>query len=242
MNQPLLLSLFLGVPLLTGAWVRFRVQGGARIKLLLAFSGAFLLSVTVLHMLPELYERGGHDIGTWLLAGFMLQVVLEYFSRGIEHGHVHLPGKHGHHPASGIPFGMLLSLCIHSFTEGLPFADDRVGRDTAFVMGVLMHKMPMAIALATLLRSAGASTAGSWATLAVFALAAPVGILTGGALGDGVGEGFLIRSLAIAIGMLLHISTTIIFEATPEHRFDARRFITVLAGVLLGFLTAHMDH
>lgn len=236
-----LLSAFFFLPLITGAWVRFNVSGGARIKLLLAFSGAFLLSITVLHMLPELYERGGHHIGSWLLAGFMLQVVLDYFSRGIEHGHVHLPGKeHGH--GHGLPLATLLSLCVHSFTEGVPFADRQVGGDVVFVIGVLLHKMPMAIALATVLRSTGTGVARSWAVLAVFAVAAPAGILTGAWIGTDLSEEFLVKALAVAIGMLLHISTTILFETTPEHRFDAKRFLTIVAGVVLGSITAHLGH
>ncbi|HEY0977769.1 MAG TPA: ZIP family metal transporter [Flavobacteriales bacterium] len=243
MHLPLLLLLFLLLPLVAGAWVRFRVEGTTRIKLLLAFSGAFLLSVTVLHMLPELYERGGHGIGTWLLAGFMFQVVLEYFSHGIEHGHVHvhLPGK-GHGRSQAVPMATLFSLCLHSFTEGIPFADARVGGDIAFVAGVLLHKMPMAIALATVLRAAHSGALRSWVILTVFALAAPAGIAVGAWLGADIGEDFLVRALALAIGMLLHISTTIIFETTPEHRFDARRFLTIVAGVLLGLATAHLGH
>jgi hypothetical protein len=39
--------------------------------------------------------------------------------------------------------------------------------------------------------------------------------------------------------MLLHISTTIIFESAPEHRFNAQRFAAVIMGTLLGALTMH---
>ncbi|MBS1943694.1 MAG: ZIP family metal transporter [Bacteroidetes bacterium] len=238
MSLPLLIGLFLALPLAAGAWVRFKTTDPLHVKLLLAFSGAFLLGVTVLHMLPELYERGSHAVGLWVLGGFMLQVVLEFFSQGIEHGHVHV-----HHDARGahraLPMLTLASLFIHSFTEGMPFADPRVGGDTAFVAGVLLHKLPMAIALATVLQRSGVGTARSWATLALFALAAPLGILFGHLFGTQMGEEFLTAALALAIGMLLHISTTIIFESTPDHRFNARRFITVLAGALLAILTGH---
>lgn len=242
MDLPLLLTLFLVLPLAAGAWVRFNTGNAGHIKLLLAFSGAFLLSVTVLHMLPELYERGGHGVGPWVLGGFMLQVVLEFFSRGIEHGHVHLPARHadahGTH-RHALPLATLLSLCVHSFTEGLPFADPRVGGDVPFVAGVLMHKMPMAIALATVLQRSNLGAGRSWAILAVFAAAAPAGILCGSLFGERIGEGFLTAALALAIGMLLHISTTIIFEATPDHRFNAKRFITVLLGAALAYFTSH---
>jgi hypothetical protein len=67
----------------------------------------------------------------------------------------------------------------------------------------------------------------------------PVGIGAGLLGGDQLGKGFLTRALALAIGMLLHISTTIIFETTPDHRFNAKRFLTVLAGAMLAFLSMH---
>ncbi|MBK9759339.1 MAG: ZIP family metal transporter [Flavobacteriales bacterium] len=235
MNLLLLSSLFAALPLAAGAWVRRTEANTGLVKLLLAFSGAFLLSITVVHMLPELYEQGGHDIGPWVLGGFMLQVVLEFFSRGIEHGHVHVQGGHSH----TLPLATLLSLCLHSFTEGLPFADPVVSANLPFVAGVLMHKAPMAIALAAVLHRSHVPSGRSWAMLVVFACALPVGIGAGLLGGDQLGKGFLTRALALAIGMLLHISTTIIFETTPDHRFNAKRFLTVLAGAMLAFLSMH---
>lgn len=235
MNPVLLVLLFLALPLAAGAWVRFKTTDAAFISLLLAFSGAFLLGVTVLHMLPELYERDSAHVGLWLLAGFMLQVILEFFSRGIEHGHVHVHAG----TSRTLPLITLISLFVHSFTEGMPFADPRVGGDLPFVAGVLLHKLPMAIALATVLQRSSVRTGRSWAILSTFAVAAPLGILFGHLFGMQMGEAFLSAALAVAIGMLLHISTTIIFESTPDHRFNARRFITVLLGALLSILTSH---
>ena len=59
----------------------------AVIKFALAFSGGFLLAILFEHLLPELYETGNATIGIWILSGFLIQLILEYFSGGIEHGH-----------------------------------------------------------------------------------------------------------------------------------------------------------
>lgn len=238
MTSTTLIAVFVALPLLAGAWLQRREADSDLVKLLLAFSGAFLLSVTVVHMLPELYEQGGHEIGPWVLAGFMLQVVLEFFSRGIEHGHVHVHKGHSH----TLPLMTLLSLCLHSFTEGLPFADEAVRGNLPFVAGVLMHKAPMAIALATVLRRSEVPPMRYWSMIGVFAIALPLGIATGVAGGEQLGGDFLHAALAVAIGMLLHISTTIIFESTPDHRFNAKRFLTVLAGAALAFVSMHGAH
>lgn len=226
------LAFFL-LPLLAGALVRVTRPESKWLSLLLSFSGAFLLAVVFLHMLPELYAEEGAHIGLWVLGGFLLQVVLEFFSQGIEHGHIH------HHGGKALPLVTLFSLCLHSFAEGMPFADPKVAGDLPFLFGVLLHKMPMAIALATVLLRSGTSGASSWIMLVVFALAAPLGIGTGVLIGAEEGHGFLHHMLGLAIGMLLHISTTIIFESAPDHRFNAKRFVAVVVGVLLAMLSVH---
>jgi len=226
------LAFFL-LPLIAGALVRVMRPEARWLSLLLSFSGAFLLAVVFLHMLPELYADEGAHIGIWVLGGFLLQVVLEFFSQGIEHGHIH------HHGGKALPVVTLLSLCLHSFAEGMPFADPEVAGDLPFLFGVLLHKMPMAIALATVLLRSGTSGASSWAMLVIFALAAPLGIGTGLLIGAEEGHGFLHHMLGLAIGMLLHISTTIIFESAPDHRFNATRFIAVLVGAALAMLSVH---
>ena len=78
----------------------------SHLKLLLAFSGSFLLSLTVMHLLPEVYgfeeslaaghnDHAGHDhdsgsrTGIFIMIGILFQIILEFFSKGAEHGHVH---------------------------------------------------------------------------------------------------------------------------------------------------------
>lgn len=232
---PLVALLFFALPMLAGAVVRLMKPDARGLRLLLSFSGAFMLAIVFLHMLPELYEAEGELIGAWVLAGFLLQVVLEFFSQGIEHGHMHFHA----HGRSALPWLTLASLCLHSFTEGMPFADEGVAGDLPFLTGVVLHKMPMAIALATVLQRAGSSALAGWGMLVIFALAAPSGILAGH-LSMGFLDGrFLHHMLGLAIGMLLHIGTTIIFESAPEHRFNGARFVAVVLGASLAALSVH---
>src|ERR1700751_3752838 len=66
-------------------------------RLLLAFSGAFLFAISMLHLIPELYASKAANVGMWILIGFLIQLLLEYVSQGIEHGHVHMHGAdHSH--------------------------------------------------------------------------------------------------------------------------------------------------
>jgi zinc and cadmium transporter len=225
--------LFFLLPMIAGGAVDRLRPGAQWLRLLLSFSGAFLVGIVFLHMLPELYEAEGGAIGAWVLAGFLLQIVLEFFSRGIEHGHLHtIPGR-------TVPLVTRLSLCIHAFVEGMPFADPGVAGNIPFLGGVLLHKMPMAIALGAVIQRSGIERGRGFLLLLVFAVSAPLGVAVGHFAGEGLGEEFLHSVLGLAIGMLLHIGTTIIFESAPEHRIDKGRFAAVLVGVALAALTAH---
>ena len=58
----------------------FKPEKGRNIQLLLTFSGAYLLAVSVLHLLPELFHHNTSEhIGLYILGGFLIQIVLEYF-------------------------------------------------------------------------------------------------------------------------------------------------------------------
>ena len=91
------------------------------IKLLLAFSGAFLLSLTVLHLLPELFSKDhvssdeathtALPVGVFIMLGILFQIVLEFFSKGAEHGHVHVHTD-AHNELHHIPWLLFVSLWI----------------------------------------------------------------------------------------------------------------------------------
>ncbi|MGB0176844.1 MAG: ZIP family metal transporter, partial [Owenweeksia sp.] len=55
------------------------------VKMLLTFSGAYLLSIGVFHLIPEIYKGGNGEIGLFIMGGFFLQLILEFFSKGVEH-------------------------------------------------------------------------------------------------------------------------------------------------------------
>ena len=107
------------------------------LKLLLAFSGSFLLSLTVMHLLPELYVGNNSSIGLFIMLGILFQIVLEFFSKGAEHGHVH-----GHDKLQKMPWLLFISLCIHAFLEGFP-----VGHQHKLALGIAIHHFPIAIIL-----------------------------------------------------------------------------------------------
>ena len=147
----------IGVVLAGGLLVFFlKEKIGNSLKYLLAFSGAFMLGIAALHLLPEVYASHNFEIGIYVLIGFLVQLILEYFSQGIEHGHIHIHKDKTAYFLAPI----IISLCVHAFLEGLPLAKDFAeevhhhGHDhehgNSFLISILMHKFPIAIALMTL--------------------------------------------------------------------------------------------
>ena len=216
-----------------------------KLKLLIAFSGAYLLSITALHLLPEVFtgdDRGAY-FGAFILVGFFIQVMLEYLSGGIEHGHAHT------HRSPGLPVGLMIGLCLHAFLEGMPLGGgdghSHHGHSHShglepLLLGIVLHKYPVAMVFLAMLLNSGMAKAKAFGLLAVFAAMAPLGTLLSGV--EMVGH-YNRESLAIVIGIFLHISTTILFETSEGHRFNAYKMMAIAAGLALSaagmLLNAH---
>ena len=217
-----------------------------KLKLLIAFSGAYLLSITALHLLPEVFtgdDRGAY-FGSFVLVGFFIQVMLEYLSGGIEHGHAHT------HRSAGLPVGLMIGLCLHAFLEGMPLGGGDAGHShhghshshglEPLLMGIVLHKYPVAMVFLAMLLNSGLAKAKAFGLLAVFAAMAPLGTLLSGV---GMVAQYNRESLAIVIGIFLHVSTTILFESSEGHRFNAYKMIAIAAGLALSaaglLLNAH---
>jgi zinc transporter ZupT len=236
------MSIYLQITLLLGAVFAGSMlvdlfKKKANFKLLLSFSGGFLLTIIFTHVLPEAYHMTGSAVGYFILIGFLLQVTLEYFSKGVEHGHTHV--HHGEH--NFFPLAIFISLSIHSFIEVLPInvhehAHVHANAESLF-WAVLLHKIPEAIALKTIFNASGVSKVKSWIFVALFSLTAPLGLVSGEFIMDTlhIDTSWI---LGIAIGMFLHISTTIIFESSEGHKVNVMKLISIITGFGVGVLAS----
>lgn len=229
MNYLMYLLLFLSV-LASGMSVLFINISNKSLKLFLSFSGSFLFAISVLHLIPELYVSGTSNIGIYILIGFFAQILLEFFSEGIEHGHIHIHHEHG---KNAFPFAMMLGLSIHSFLEGMPLADLTTTAHRSLLTGIILHNIPIAIALMTMLLQSHVSKQKAIFWLLIFAFITPLGAFTSYAIGSNVIGNFSAyfdRIMAVVVGIFLHISTTILFESSENHRFNLLKFLVILLG------------
>ncbi|MGB3590563.1 MAG: ZIP family metal transporter [Nonlabens sp.] len=194
----------------------------AQTKLLLAFSGAFLLSAVVSEFLPEIFDDDLAHPGGFLLLGVLFQIVLEFFSKGAEHGHIHSTSNRG------FPVLLFISLCLHAYLEGMPLQEG-----SGMIYGIAVHKLPIAFIFTGFLLNSGYGWIKSLGVMLIFALMSPLGSLT--ADFASFSNPVMLAIKAVVAGVVLHVSTTLILEASEAHKFNLVKVAVMIIGGLLGY-------
>lgn len=224
----------------SGAWLArwFITRNHDAFKILLTFCGSFILAITLLHILPYIYEINGHDhlIGIFLLLGIFIQIILEFFTQGIEHGHHH----YGHDHPIKLSKAAVAGLYLHSILESLPLGVQwMLDEGNLLFWGVVFHHVPIGIILYMILKTKGLSRMKILLYLGLFALSSPVGALIGYYIP--FFQKLLVYLLSIVAGIFMHISTTILFESSHNHRFNLMKILTFLASATLAYtMVEHM--
>lgn len=253
------LILFSSVLLGGGLAFYFQKNNKAILQLVLSFSGAFILGISVLHLMPVAFSfpidasafnsadeqahaisSHGNTVGLLILLGFFVQIFLEQLSKGVEHGHIHAP----HHGKTSFAIQILLGLSIHAFFEGIPLENQHLHAHAGhnhLLWGIVLHKAPAAFALVLLFLISGFKKPLIAVALLIFASMSPFGALVGEVLTKKEiltieRQNFVV---AFVIGSFLHIATTILFEveSAEHHSISMRKLIAILVGIGMAILT-----
>ena len=200
----------------------FKPSISNKINLLLAFSGAFLLSTIIFEALPEIYENPTKEIGIYIVAGLLVQIILEFISKGAEHGHIHQKDS------VNFPWLLLISLSIHAFIEGFPISENN-----QILYGIVVHKLLIAIIVSSFLLLSKIKFWKSTLFIIAFALMTPLGSYIDQQ--DLILETYQTLINAFAIGVLLHVSTTILFESSKNHQFNATKLFVIILGFIISY-------
>ena len=211
---------------------------------------SFVLSLICIHILPEIFHEPVPNIGAYILLGFVFQIFLELFSRGVEHGHVH--HNHNHESIQRTLFSMFFGLCMHSFIKGIPlFLMDTsaplheghvhsiVSQDqefsSIFFWAILGHKIPVSIVLMLFLIQSNLKKSTVIGLFILFAIMSPIGGLVGIELQDSSWVKHLSTILlAVTTGMLIHITTLLVFEEYHEQKDKLKNIALIILGLGLG--------
>lgn len=214
-------------------------------KMLLVFAGSYLFSITILHILPELFadKDAAYAMGLYILLGFLLQQVLVFMSSGIEHGHIH---QHPSHGMGNSVWTLMWGLVLHAFLEGTLLSKDpslmghHHGSETLLI-AIILHKIPESFALVAVLLTR-VSKSKVFFLLMVFALASPLGMLSTELLyhQNLIGPEVINILFGLVAGGFLHISTMIFFESSPQHKFHLHKLIIILFAAGLAILSEYV--
>ncbi|MBR3960444.1 MAG: ZIP family metal transporter [Bacteroidales bacterium] len=229
-----------------------------------AFGGAFLLGSCFINLVPHMYAHGfaidGIKIGVAVLIGFLIQLLLESLTNGIEHGHNHCHcceeesdthhhdsdstshEAHHHHHHDGLCHenhthpvtGLMIGLSIHAFLEGMPLVDTDGTIHQSLLYGIILHNIPLALVLLTLFVNNRFSLAKSLLLLSVFAIMTPLGSLCNLFIvsNDNTVQAFI---MGIVVGILLHVSVSILFDHESKHKY--LKIILIILAFIAAYFT-----
>lgn len=223
----------------------FRKMQSMVMVYLLAFTGSFLLGITLLHLVPESFEGLGTMAGLFIFLGFFLQVFLQQWSHGLEHGHS-TTSEHTAHASGAGAFSIVIGLSVHAFMAGLPLGFTYTDPSTlpSLFLGILLHKMPEALTLMVMLIHLRKHKKGNTGLLVLFALVTPGAAMLAWLLNMEFAamNVILMYVLAIVTGAFLHISTTIFFESgARHHELNTGKIISMLIGFAMAGLTLLLE-
>ena len=114
------------------------------LQLFLSFSGAYLLSMTVLHLIPEVFIEGDPKIGLFILLGIAVQTGLEHLSKRRRTRTSSLARLSENHPLVVVAeFGRTRVSGRNAAWES--------SKTSQLLAAIIIHKLPIAFILATFL-------------------------------------------------------------------------------------------
>jgi hypothetical protein len=127
-----------------------------------------------------------------------------------------------------MPWLLFISLCIHALLEGFP-----VSHQHELALGIAIHHFPIAIILTTFFVNAQLNKKAIFLFMISFAIMTPLGTL----LSDifPVLNDYYTEITAVVIGILFHISSTIIFESSEGHKFNIAKISMIILGIAMAY-------
>lgn len=199
------------------------------IQILLKFSGAFLFGIIIFHLMPEIFShsQNGKILGAFIVLGILIQSSLEIFSKGVEHGH----------GIKKTSLSIFFSICIHAFIEGMPLHSghnciEHNSDNSSLLLGIIVHKIPVVIILSYLFLE-NYSKFKTILLLLIFSFMSPLGLL----LGDiSFLREYHVYITALASGVLIHVSTFMIYGEHEQHDIKLYKLFTIILGFLIAFI------
>jgi zinc transporter ZupT len=167
--------------------------------------------------------------------GFLIQMFLEQLSSHVEHGHFDGHSHAGHNHEGYTIWGLILGLSLHAFIEGMPLVEPDGDIHRGLLYGIVLHNIPMSLIFVSLMTARGY---GFWrvaALLSIFAVMTPLGSVCNLTLlpADEELQTFII---GIVVGILLHVSSSILFDH-HDNRFSWSKALLIVIAFTAAYFT-----
>ena len=198
--------------ILGAAAVTWRAKWSLRtLEGLVALSAGFMISVTMVDILPEALARGGRVAAIVALGGY----VLVHLTQHTLAPHFHF-GEETHEVTAVASTSALIGLLLHTFVDGVAIASGfHVSQSLGLFIfvAILLHKFPEGLAISSLFLAAGAGRRRALGAATLLGVATIAGVVLTGAIGALSRHG-----LALSGGVTLYVAAS---NLVPE--FQAKR-------------------
>lgn len=99
--------------------------------------------------------------------------------------------------------------------------------------GIAIHHFPIAIILTAFFINSGINKTAVLLFMVAFAIMTPLGTLLSGNLE--FLSLYYTEISAVVVGILFHISSTIIFESSEGHKFNMAKLLVIILGVVMAY-------
>lgn len=145
------------------------------LDVILCFAAGFLISVSLIDLLPGAIERSGSNGAVAALVAYILVHITQHTIGG----HFHF-GEETHQVSSIVSLTALIGLLMHTFVDGVAVASGfgvSQGLGALVFVGVLLHKFPEGLAISSLFLAAGASRSRAIGAAVALGVTTIVGVL-----------------------------------------------------------------
>jgi zinc transporter ZupT len=233
------LSLLLGVVAaladVAGGFVLVRAENVQRyLRYFVALGAGFLMSTSVLEMLPESLKLDPKLAPVLVMAGYCAVHFLEHTINA--HFHFGKETHHGEFVSQHTSYSVMAGLAVHALFDGVAigsgFAINSLLGWLIF-LAIFLHKAPEGFTMASVMLASGASRRTALLSAGVLAAATIAGVLL-----IGLAPGMVRFGLPLSAGVALYVAAT---DLVPEvNREPGIRMALVFFAGVVGFLLLRM--
>ena len=235
-NSVYLLVLLACLATLFGGWLVVHFLNN-RVSVMRHISGVaagYLVSVTIIRILPEALHIGGEQMAMWVIGGFFVVHV-------IEHGitpHFHYGEESSEHEATAMAGIMaLLGLSLHSFLDGMSITAAMHTQSALGILvffGVLLHRVPEGATISSIFLVRGFGARGALLAAGILAATALLGAFSQDVFRIPIGP-----VLAVSAGLGLYVACADLLPQAQKER-GWKSTGSLAAGVLLFVITNYV--